>query len=444
MDLRAQSSQEEPATPELRARRDLIAIGVIVLIVCILILIDPDRAFEWIAQHEEVQIDEFLTAIVVVGAGFAIFSWRRWTDLSRQVAEYKRLQAELSEINRGAALLGETDDLLQSSLTTEEAYRIVIRHFEIRFPWASGAIFSLLPGQDMVEVAASWGQPSIRQTQLELEDCWALRRGRVNLSQADDPRLACAHINNPLPAYAICVPMMAHGDTLGILYLDSGTDAAKARPFAESHQRVIKILAEHLSLTVANLNLRETLRTQSIHDPLTGLFNRRYMEEALERELHRSSRRGTPLAILMVDLDHFKRFNDTYGHAAGDAALRELARVFQTQLRAEDIASRYGGEEFLIILPENDRTTAWECAERLRRAVEEIHFQHYGEMLEGLRLSIGGACYPQDGTTTETLERVADSALYRAKQEGRNRVVIPEPPRRDQAIHAAKMTNDAT
>ena len=122
---------------------------------------------------------------------------------------------------------------------------------------------------------------------------------------------------------------------------------------------MVKTLAEHLALAVANLKLRETLRTQSIRDPLTGLFNRRYMEESLERELRRTIRKKLPLALLMVDVDHFKHFNDTFGHEAGDEILRELARLFQSRLRAEDIACRYGGEEFVLILPDASLLAQW-------------------------------------------------------------------------------------
>jgi diguanylate cyclase len=414
--------------PRTRARRDLFVIGIVILVACIVILADPDRAFEWVASHEVVRVDEFLTAIIIVGAGFAIFSWRRWTDLSRQVAEYKRLQAELSAINRDAALMGETDDLLQSCLSTNEAYRIVVRHLESQLPSMSGAIFTFSPMQETAELAMSWGYPAVGQKLLSIKDCWALRRSRLNISLASDPKLACAHIGSSVPIYAMCIPMMAQGETLGILYLDSGTGPATSEvtQVTDSQQRMVKTLTEHLALAVANLNLRETLRSQSIRDPLTGLYNRRYMEESLEREFRRALRKGLPLAILMVDLDHFKRFNDSHGHEAGDSVLRELAKVFQALLRTEDIVSRYGGEEFTLILPDTSLEAAHECARRLQMACRGIQVQHYGETLEGIRLSIGVACYPRSGTTAEAILRAADSALYRAKEQGRDQVALSE------------------
>jgi len=412
---------EGTQAPQTRVRRDIIVTVSIVLIGCLAVLRDPDRAFEWLAGHKEVQIDEFLTAVVIIGAGFAIFSWRRWTDLSRQVAEYKRLQGELSAVNREASLLSETDDLLQSCLSSEEAYKIIIRHLEIQFPAISGAVFAIGDAADNADLVASWGQPAIKQ-HFAIRDCWGLRRGRVNISLSSDARLACTHIGHALPVYAMCVPMMAQGETLGVLYLDTGPDQSKGRPFTDTQERTIKTLTEHLALAVANLNLRETLRTQAIRDPLTGLFNRRYMEESLDREFRRALRKESPLAILMVDIDHFKRLNDSHGHEAGDAVLRELAKIFQTQLCAEDIASRYGGEEFVLILPEADLTAATECAERLRAAIQAMQIQHYGQILKGISLSAGLACFPQHGKTVDILMRAADAALYRAKENGRDRV----------------------
>lgn len=414
-------------TPEKRARRDLIVIAALVALGCIAILLDPDRGFEWLAGHKEVQVDEFLTAVVILGSGFAVFSWRRWTDLSRQVAEYKRLQAALSVVNREASLMSETDDLLQSCLASDEAYKVVIRHLEIQFPSMSGAIFSIAETRDVAEIAARWGKPSI-QKGFALNECWGIRRGRMNISLASDPRLACTHIAPELPVYALCVPMMAQGETLGILYMDTGREkrGSDAKPLTESEERAVKTLTEHLALAVANLNLRETLRTQSIRDPLTGLFNRRYMEESLHREFRRALRKESPLALVMVDIDHFKMFNDSHGHEAGDAVLRELAKLFQVHLRDEDIASRYGGEEFLLILPETDVKAAHECGERLLAAASHLQIAHYGQTLENITLSIGIACYPQNGQTVDALLRGADAALYRAKEQGRARVVLAD------------------
>ena len=413
-----------------RARRDLLLIATVVLVACIVVLSDPDKAFEWVAQHKVVQADEFLVSVGIIGAGFALFSWRRWTELSRQVAEYKRLQTELTSINREASLLSETDDLLQSCLSTEEAYNVVIRHIESELPAFSGAIFATTYARDLVEVVAKWGEPAVAENVFAPKDCWGLRRGRVTRMLDAETRLACAHIDPMPPRYAMCVPMMAQGETLGVLYLDSGkrTEEKQVQPSltapSESQERMVKTLAEHLALAVANMNLRETLRMQSIRDPLTDLFNRRYMEESMDRELRRCVRKKVPLTVMMVDVDHFKRFNDSFGHEAGDALLLELARVFRAHLRAEDIPCRYGGEEFTLILPEAPLEAARERAEQIRRTASGSQIEYRGQTLKGISISIGVSCYPQHGTTGEALLRAADQALYRAKEEGRDRVVV--------------------
>jgi diguanylate cyclase (GGDEF)-like protein len=169
--------------------------------------------------------------------------------------------------------------------------------------------------------------------------------------------------------------------------------------------------------------LRETLQHQSLRDPLTGLFNRRYLEENLARELHRCARRRTPLSLLMIDVDHFKRFNDTHGHAAGDALLAQVGRTIAGSIRAEDMACRYGGEEFTVILPETDAATAHARAETIRRALESTSLVHLRQTLGPVTASIGVSTWPEDGTTPEVLLQVADAWLYRAKAEGRNRVL---------------------
>ncbi len=412
-----------------RTRRDLILIGIVVLVTCLGVALDPDRIFEWVAQRRAVQLDEFLVAIVIIGTGFAIFSWRRWTDLARQIAEYKRLQAELTTMNRESSLLSETDDLLQSCLSVKEAYKIVIRHVERQLPDWSGAIGAITANRESVEIVARWGEPALAADLFAPEDCWSLRRGRLNTSSLADGELFCAHIGSSKPPYALCVPMMAQGETIGILYLDSSREASlsgssSSVPLTESQERMIKTLAEHLALTLASLNLREKLKMQALRDPLTDLFNRRYMEESLERELRRVARKGLPLSVLMVDVDHFKQFNDSYGHEAGDVLLQNLAMTFRANLRAEDIACRYGGEEFTLILPETGLPVSLDRAEVIRQRVAQLRINHRDSTLSQVTISIGIACYPDDGDSMEKLLRAADLALYEAKSNGRDRVVV--------------------
>jgi diguanylate cyclase (GGDEF)-like protein len=215
---------------------------------------------------------------------------------------------------------------------------------------------------------------------------------------------------------------------MGILHIQSGTvlpdEANQERVvIPEIQLQLAKAMADTVALALANLKLRTSLLHQSIRDPLTDLFNRRYLEETLEREVRRAERLQRSVAVIMLDIDHFKRFNDTFGHEAGDALLRELGSFLKQEIRGGDFACRYGGEEFVLILPEISLEHARESAERLREKIKELNVQYSGGILENITLSLGVALYPEHGTTGKAILQAADKALYEAKHQGRDRVV---------------------
>ena len=215
-----------------------------------------------------------------------------------------------------------------------------------------------------------------------------------------------------------CLPMMAQGEILGVLHLRTDLPG----PLDASRRKLASALGEQVALSLANIRLKETLHRQAIHDPLTGLYNRRYLEDTLERELRRAVRKGSPVGILMLDLDHFKEYNDTHGHAAGDALLRAFGAHVLGNIRGEDFACRYGGEEFAIILPDVGLEKAVQRAEEIRQEARAIRVESGGLRLEAATVSIGVATLPTHGTTPEAVLRAADAALYVAKAEGRDRV----------------------
>lgn len=223
--------------------------------------------------------------------------------------------------------------------------------------------------------------------------------------------------------------MVGQGDTVGILCLEfPNAEQTQTKVAAdasrESQQRLATTVAAQVALSLASLRLRETLRDQSIRDPLTGLFNRRFMQESLDRELQRAKRKKRPLAVVFIDLDHFKRFNDTFGHAAGDLILRTMGELFLRHFRGDDVICRYGGEEFAIILPESSAKDAAKRANLLRIEASKISMRHLGQVLDSVTLSIGVAAFPEHGSTTEQILRMADQSLYQSKTEGRDRVTV--------------------
>jgi len=173
---------------------------------------------------------------------------------------------------------------------------------------------------------------------------------------------------------------------------------------------------------LANLKLRDALREMALRDSLTGLYNRRYLEDALNRELHRAERSRTSVSVVMIDIDQFKHFNDKYGHDAGDFVLSAVARAITKNIRVSDIACRYGGEELVVVLCEANLECALERAEQLRQAIRGTNLTHLGQTLPAPTASFGVAVYPANGTKPADLLKAADQALYRAKQEGRDRI----------------------
>ena len=360
------------------------------------------------------------------------------------ITERKRTRQELCEANerltrtmkemalraREMALLGELGDSLQSCHTVDEASAFVSRTVKLLLPGYSGALFVFVPSRNLLEAVGVWGNTAPVNHVFAPDDCWALRAGRLHMVERPDPARHCPHLADLETGVDICVPMMAQGEALGLLHLRTQMSRAELRESGqesdEDKQRAVGTLARHTALALANLRLQETLRNQSIRDPLTGLFNRRYMEETMEREIRRAARNQKTLAVLMADLDHFKRYNDVHGHEAGDAVLRELGTFLLANTRGADVACRYGGEELTLILTEASLSAALARAQALLRGVRNLRVRHRGESLEMVSLSVGVAVYPEHGTTPEELLRAADRALYCAKAEGRNRVVCFE------------------
>ncbi|MFH1044976.1 MAG: sensor domain-containing diguanylate cyclase, partial [Pseudomonadota bacterium] len=239
-----------------------------------------------------------------------------------------------------------------------------------------------------------------------------------------DAALLCAHVATPLAGASVCVPLAAHGESLGLLHLCCPHGCEDEAGVEGEKPQLAEALAAQIGMALANLRMRESLQEQSIRDALTGLYNRRYLEGTLPRELARARRAGRPLAVFMLDVDHFKNFNDSHGHEAGDAVLKALGKTFRDNCRQSDFACRFGGEEFTLVLPEADESAAREWAARLLQRVRAMEVKAGGQTLPKVTVSIGLALLPTHGEDAETLLQAADLALYDAKHAGRDRLVV--------------------
>jgi diguanylate cyclase (GGDEF)-like protein len=337
-------------------------------------------------------------------------------------ASVKALEERAGE----SQLLTTVRDELQLCVKLEQVYECGARTIGQLLPGSLGSLGMIDNSRHTVEAVAHWGDPSATNPIPEIftpASCCGLRSGSLRWRHAGFSQIHCTHFRGDVtpPDSYLCIPMSAHGETIGMLFVQATPESTPEIIAArlDGLRQIIQLIA----MSVASLQLRLKLEHQSIRDPLTGLFNRHFMTIALQKEIARAKRKHHTLGVLMLDVDHFKTFNDQFGHAAGDIVLKSVAAALQTSVRTEDIVCRYGGEEFIIVLPEIDPGFALQLAERIREAVSRLGYRD-GAIGRGVTLSIGIAFYPDDGTEANDIIAKADQALYRAKNEGRDRVVF--------------------
>lgn len=339
------------------------------------------------------------------------------------LAERFNVMADLiGSRSRESAAFAELGELLQSCNSIDEATRVFASMSAKMLPDHAGVLYLISPSRDDISAVSEWNEGSrYSDAFFAPHQCWSLRLGRTH-DNIEGRTMACEHlIDKRKPS--VCLPLHAFGETIGLLfvvYLNGITDSEQS--IQDQHHDFLESVSEQLALALANLKLRETLRNQSIRDPLTGLYNRRYLDESIRRELHRAERHGHPVSVLAFDIDHFKNFNDTHGHDGGDALLRAVGHHLDEFFRAEDGAYRAGGEEFVAVLAGTSLEDALARAEELRRTVAELEVAHENLVLPPVTISVGVATFPEHGTTPEQLFKAADQALYRAKRGGRNQV----------------------
>ena len=370
-----------------------------------------------------------------VGGGLAIY-----TDVTERMQGALRLKDQAEALRRSvtelqartdqATSLNEMGDFLQSCEASSEAVKVASDYGSRLFRSSNfGAVFIFKSSRNALEIEGRWGKPEGVDSTFAPDSCWALRRGQPHWSEFPAANVVCAHITRTSPHVYLCVPMMARGETLGVFQVRYDPMPVQSSPtdvetWRQSQKLLAVSVATQVALAVASLRLRESLRDQSIRDPLTGLFNRRFMQESLDREMQRARRKTRPLCVIFIDIDHFKRFNDVFGHDAGDTILRSFADLLRSFFRGDDVICRYGGEEFALILPESTEQDAAIRMNQFRENVKRMTVLHESRTLDPVSVSVGVAAFPKNGNSIESLLRAADQALYISKAEGRDRVNI--------------------
>lgn len=369
------------------------------------------------------------TVLILVLFGFLIRDVVRRGRFEDQISETnERLRLTVQRLEEQAwesRLLIAARDEVSLCLEVQQAEDVTVRYLQQLLPGTGGNVSIVNNSRMALESVATWGGvDKVIFDGFPPESCCAVRAGRLRWRRAERSEVHCTHFAGKPPECYVCLPLTAHGETLGVITIECTSREIAA--LAEQRESTLASLGEMAAMAIAGLNLRQKLESQSIRDGLTGLFNRTFMEIALEREMSRGARQGKQVAVMMLDIDHFKQFNDSFGHEAGDVVLREVAETMRLGVRAEDMVCRYGGEEFIVIMPEITTRAAIERAELLRRMVGDLAVRFHGQPLRQVTISIGLAMYPENSDDADELLRSADHAMYAAKHKGRNRVVVAD------------------
>ncbi len=314
--------------------------------------------------------------------------------------------------------LSELGELLPACTKYDEVYEVFSNYSQKLFPNFSGQLFLFTNGKCSLECVSCWGEKG-SQTNLSFspQDCWALLQNQVYTVQETKPKPRCNHILSK--GGYICIPIIVGNETIGLITLTFDKEK-----LSYEEVTILARLASDLGITISNIRLRESLHELSIRDYLTGLYNRRYMEEMLQNEIIKAKRTDSRFGLIMFDIDNYKKFNDTYGHEAGDVVLTSLGQFLRDHFRESDIICRFGGEEFIIILREANEAETFEKAELLRNSVKKLPIKFGNQTLQELNISIGISVYPNHGKIGKDIIEAADEALYRAKKEGRDRLCV--------------------
>ena len=377
----------------------------------------------------------FLTVFDVVM--FAIAFWLLFKALKKAGANQQELHRlhQLSMIqseqlvarNKLKDIQAGLTGQLHSVLTAQEAYTAIGSFCTYLFPTYSGTLFIRSNSRDYFQMMIQWGASTFKDNGFNPEDCWSARSNTTHIHIADTETIACTHLTqlSVYPLASICLPISSSDEMIGILTLYSlSTLEGSMKGVEDDTIELANEVVSQIALALSNLRLRENLKRSSIVDVLTGLYNRRYLDETFIREITRSQRSNENLGVIMLDVDHFKNFNDTYGHEAGDYVLQEVGAILKQLSRTSDLACRYGGEEFVLLLLNADLKATLERCEMIQSEFKKKTIMYGGQLLPAVTVSIGISLFPSHGTKPDELIRCADEALYKAKHNGRNTIEV--------------------
>ena len=376
------------------------------------------KAEELAISNKSSWMQVFFAVLNITLIGAALYGYRRehlmGGEILNKLQDSSRLNSIIIELNNG----------LQSCTTLKDAEDVISHFMKELFPEQSGSLYIMHPSRNMLEMKVNWGENREYQKAIQTIECWGLRLGKPHLVSNASLKLKCNHYPES-EKMNLCIPMMAEGDAIGLLHFTLQEDMAQHHSLTLVQENA-EILASQIGPGLASMALREHLKLQSVRDGLTGLYNRRFLEESIPREIHRAERSKNGFGLIMMDLDHFKKLNDQSGHQAGDEVLFKFAQFLKGHIRGEDIACRYGGEEFVLVLPGASLEITRSRAEIICSNVNTIPLKFHGEVLPSLTVSIGVARFPEHGINWDSILRAADVALYKAKTQGRDRVVVSE------------------
>ncbi|WDP91782.1 MAG: GGDEF domain-containing protein [Desulfobacter sp.] len=377
----------------------------------------PMRSLNEELVHQRMVLGGFCIITLLVAGILSLLASRYLLGLVRR--EEDSLERKVRERTREIEILQNLGTQLTACNTYNEARNVIAMVAPVLMPRFSGAMAIFDDEADRLKVIDTWNGEWGQETVYEPAQCWALRKGSRHLGDTKAGNATCSHWSGT-DRTMLCLPLVAQGESLGVLHISIPSEDV----FSQEEQNLALALAEQASLAFGNLKLQEALRDQAIRDALTTLYNRRFLLESAEQQISRAGRRNQSLGLLMMDLDHFKKINDTHGHDTGDHILKEFGLMLRGMVRAEDIPCRYGGEEFTLILPETGHEATCQTAQKICDRIRSHEFSLDHRSPGTVTISVGGAVYPDNGTTLDQLIKEADKALYTAKSQGRDRVVM--------------------